>query len=51
MVKTNERGSAKVTITLPCRVIETVDLERKDVSRSRFVFRLIEKGLQVEMND
>ena len=45
MDKTYEQGSAKVTITLPCIVLETIDSIRKDVSRSRFVLRLLEKNI------
>jgi hypothetical protein len=45
MVKTPQQHSAKVMVTLPCRVLETVDSIRKDVSRSRFVLRLLEKNI------
>lgn len=45
MVKTHLDRSAKVTITLPFRMIETMDYTRKDVSRSRFVLRILEKNL------
>jgi hypothetical protein len=45
MDKTHGRASAKVTVTLPCRVLETVDSIRKDVSRSRFFLRLLEKNI------
>jgi metal-responsive CopG/Arc/MetJ family transcriptional regulator len=32
-------------ITLPLNVLETVDSIRKDIPRSRFILRLIEKSL------
>jgi hypothetical protein len=37
-------------ISLPLRVLETVDSIRKDVPRSRFILRLIEQGLNLNQN-
>jgi len=34
--------SQKLTITLPNSMIKQIDLERGDISRSRFILRLIE---------
>jgi len=45
MTLTQKDQCLKVTLTLPSKVIHTIDNKREDVSRSRFVLRLIEKGL------
>jgi len=35
-----------LSITLPVGIVETIDKMRGDVNRSRFVLRLLEKGLK-----
>jgi metal-responsive CopG/Arc/MetJ family transcriptional regulator len=37
-----------ISLTIPEKVISTIDKKRGDVSRSRFVTKLLEKGLQEE---
>ena len=37
-----------VSITIPEKVIEKIDKKRGDISRSKFVSRLLEKGLKEE---
>ena len=38
------RNNAKVTYSLPKEIIQRIEKERGDVSRSKFVLRLNEKG-------
>jgi hypothetical protein len=45
MQKNRTANSFSTGITLPLNVLETVDSVRKDIPRSRFILRLIEKGL------
>jgi hypothetical protein len=45
MAMTQKDQSLKVTLTLPSKIINIIDSKREDVPRSRFVLRLIEKGL------
>lgn len=33
-----------ISVSLPLRVINMIDLERSDISRSRYILRLIENG-------
>jgi metal-responsive CopG/Arc/MetJ family transcriptional regulator len=35
----------QVGISLPIRVVEAIDRDRGDISRSRFLLRLLEKAL------
>ncbi len=45
MAKKQKDQCLKVTITLPSKILHTVDSKREDVPRSRFLLRLIEKDL------
>jgi hypothetical protein len=45
MAMTTKDQSLKVTLTLPSKIIHIIDRKREDIPRSRFVLRLIEKGL------
>jgi hypothetical protein len=45
MTMTPKDQSLKVTLTLPSKIIHIIDNKREDIPRSRFVLRLIEKGL------
>jgi metal-responsive CopG/Arc/MetJ family transcriptional regulator len=38
----------RVTITLPDDILARVDYERNDVTRSRYVLRLLEKAFQLK---
>ena len=38
----------RVTITLPDDILPRVDNDRNDVTRSRYVLRLLEKGFQLK---
>lgn len=38
----------RVTITLPDDILARVDNERNDVTRSRYVLRLLEKAFQLK---
>jgi hypothetical protein len=38
----------RVTITLPDDILSRVDNERNDVTRSRYVLRLLEKAFQLK---
>jgi hypothetical protein len=40
--------SIPIGISLPRKILHRIDLERKDISRSRYVLRLIEKASAVE---
>ena len=42
------RQYTEVTYSLPKMIVKRIDAERGDVSRSRFVLRLIEKGYTKE---
>jgi metal-responsive CopG/Arc/MetJ family transcriptional regulator len=47
MYKKNQKDRSHVTgISLPLEVLEKVDAVRNDISRSRFILRLIERSLQ-----
>lgn len=46
MAKFKDECSTKVTLTLPYRTVERIDKKREDISRSRFVLRLIEKNFK-----
>ena len=39
-------SSFPIGISLPKEIIEKVDKDRKDIPRSRYILRLIEKGTQ-----
>jgi metal-responsive CopG/Arc/MetJ family transcriptional regulator len=40
------QNTIAIGVSLPRRILSTIDEERRDVSRSRFVLRLLESGLE-----
>ena len=40
-----------VCISLPIRLVQTIDNQRHDVPRSKFVLRLLENALKIESNN
>ena len=45
MVQKNQKKNIPCGTSFPKELIETIDKERGDIPRSRFIFRLIEQGL------
>ena len=40
-----------IGLSLPKEIVEVVDLKRGDISRSKYVYRLLEKSLEVDTRD
>ena len=47
----DSRRNIPVGISLPAEMIERIDKERGDITRSRYVLRMIERSLSVKSPD